>query len=127
MVGPEKIQDFVNAYFEIGLRDYVPTPAKLYWIFHPAAAGAFIAHHVDKRWTYNVPITEPYEKFEDFTEEVLRERIKIGLGTDAYDIQIKSDLPLADDRPGCRCVPPGPRVSRRRLRASLSSDRVASA
>lgn len=90
MVGPEKIQDFVNAYFEIGLRDYVPTPAKLYWIFHPAAPGAFIAHHVDKRWTYNVPVREPYETFEDFTEEVLRQRIQIGLGTDEHDIEIKS-------------------------------------
>ncbi|MEM8608431.1 MAG: FAD-dependent monooxygenase [Myxococcota bacterium] len=90
MIGPECIQDFVNAYFEIGLRDYVPTPAKLYWIFHPAAVGAFIAHHVDRRWTYNVPITPPYESREDFTDEVLRERIQTALGTDEYDIDIKS-------------------------------------
>lgn len=90
MIGPDRLQDFVNAYFELGLRDYVHTPAKLYWILHPAAAGAFIAHHVDKRWTYNVPITAPYEKPEDFTEDVLKKRIEIALGTDRYDIQIKS-------------------------------------
>ncbi|MGB5813104.1 MAG: FAD-dependent monooxygenase [Polyangiales bacterium] len=90
MIGPDRIQDFVNAYFEIGLRDYVPTPAKLYWILHPAAAGAFIAHHVDRRWTYNIPISAPYESPEDFTEEVIRERIQIALGTDQFDIEIKS-------------------------------------
>ena len=90
MIGPDRIQDFVNAYFEIGLRDYVPTPAKLYWILHPAAPGAFIAHHVDRRWTYNVPISPPYESPEDFTEEVLRERIQIALGTDELEIDIKS-------------------------------------
>ncbi|MEM7436781.1 MAG: FAD-dependent monooxygenase [Myxococcota bacterium] len=90
MIGPDRIQDFVNAYFEIGLRDYVPTPAKLYWILHPAAVGAFIAHHVDRRWTYNVPIAPPYESREDFTDEVLRERIQTALGTDRYDIDIKS-------------------------------------
>lgn len=90
MVGPDCLQDFVNAYFEIGLRDYVQTPAKLYWIFHPAAVGAFIAHHVDRRWTYNVPITPPYESREDFSDEVLRERIQTALGTDRYDIDIKS-------------------------------------
>lgn len=90
MVGPDRIQDFVNAYFEIGLRDYVHAPAKLYWILHPAAVGAFIAHHVDKRWTYNVPITPPYEQPEDFTQEVLKKRIQTALGTDQHDIEIKS-------------------------------------
>jgi 2,4-dichlorophenol 6-monooxygenase len=90
MVGPDRLQDFVNAYFEIGLRDYVHTPAKLYWIFHPAAVGAFIAHHVDKRWTYNMPVTPPYEKREDFTAEVLKKRIETALGTDEYEIEIKS-------------------------------------
>jgi len=90
MRGPDRIQDFVNAYFEIGLRDYVHTPAKLYWILHPEAVGAFIAHHVDKRWTYNVPITPPYEKPEDFTPEVLKERIQVALGTDDLDIHVKS-------------------------------------
>lgn len=90
MIGPDRLQDFVNAYFEIGLRDYVHTPAKLYWILHPAAVGAFIAHHVDKRWTYNVPITPPYEQREDFTAEVLKKRIETALGTNRYDIQIKS-------------------------------------
>ncbi len=90
MIGPDRLQDFVNAYFEIGLRDYVHTPAKLYWILHPAAVGAFIAHHVDKRWTYNVPITPPYEQPEDFTAEVLEKRIQTALGTDQYPIHIQS-------------------------------------
>ncbi len=92
MIGPDRLQDFVNAYFEIGLRDYVHTPAKLYWILHPAAVGAFIAHHVDKRWTYNVPITPPYEKREDFTADVLKKRIQIALGTDRHDM--RSNLSL---------------------------------
>jgi len=89
MIGPEKIEDFVNVYFEENLRDFVETPAKLYWIFHPEGYGAFIAHHVDKRWTYNFPIVSPYERREDFTEEVLKKRIKKALGADR-DIQIKS-------------------------------------
>ena len=89
MIGPDKLEDFVNVYFENSLRDYVETPAKLYWILHPEAYGAFIAHHVDKRWTYQVPIASPYERREDFTEEVLKKRIHKALGSER-DIQIKS-------------------------------------
>ncbi len=89
MEGPEKLQDFINVYFEHGLRDLVETPAKLYWILHPAAPGAFIAHHLDKRWTYNMPLATPWEQREDYTEEVLRERICTALGFDP-GIEIKS-------------------------------------
>ena len=82
MDGPEKLQDFVNAYFELDLSQRVSTPAKLYWILHPAAAGTLIAHHVERRWVYHVPIYAPYESSEDYTEEVFIERIKKAIGTD---------------------------------------------
>ena len=90
MDGPESLQDVINAYFELGLRDHVARPAKLYWILEPSCAGAFIAHHIDRRWVYNVPIATPWEQPEDFTEEILTERIRRALGTDAFDIRIKS-------------------------------------
>lgn len=90
MVGPDMIQDFVNAYFELDLRDRVKTPAKLYWILHPEAAGTLIAHHIEKRWVYHVPIYSPYERAEDYTEEIFRKRINIALGSTDEDIRIES-------------------------------------
>ncbi len=90
MDGPESLQDVVNAYFELGLRDHVARPAKLYWILEPSCAGAFIAHHIDRRWVYNVPIATPWERPEDFTDEVLATRIRRALGSEAFDIRIKS-------------------------------------
>ena len=79
MIGPEKIQDFKNAYFELNLRDHIERPAKLYWIFEPAAIGTFIAHHIEKRWVYNVPIYEPWESPDDYTDEILAGRAGMGL------------------------------------------------
>jgi 2,4-dichlorophenol 6-monooxygenase len=90
MDGPEKIQDFVNAYFELNLREHVKTPAKLYWILHPEAVGSLIAHHIERRWVYHVPIYAPYERVEDYTEEVFRARIAKALGILDESIQIES-------------------------------------
>ena len=90
MIGPEKIQDFKNAYFELNLRDHIERPAKLYWIFEPAAVGTFIAHHIEKRWVYNVPIYGPWESPEDYTDEILAERIKCALSLKDGDVEIKS-------------------------------------
>ena len=87
MDGPEKLQDFVNAYFELDLSEFVATPAKLYWVVHPEAAGTLIAHHVEKRWVYHVPVYPPYERPEDYTEEVFAERIKKAVG-------VKHGLPI---------------------------------
>ena len=89
MKGPDKLQDFINVYFEHNLRPDVETPAKLYWILHPAAPGAFIAHHIEKRWTYNLPLATPWETRDDYSEEVLRERIITALGFDP-GLEIKS-------------------------------------
>jgi len=90
MDGPEKIQDFVNAYFELNLREHVKTPAKLYWILHPEAVGSLIAHHIERRWVYHVPIYAPYERAKDYTEEVFRARIAKALGITDESIQIES-------------------------------------
>lgn len=90
MKGPGFIGSFVNAYFEKDLRKYIYKPAKLYWIVNPSAPGVFIAHHIDKRWVYNFPIYEPWEKIEDINEELLEQRIKDALGIEDLDIKIKS-------------------------------------
>ena len=91
MGGPEKLQDFVNAYFEADLSGCVTVPAKLYWILHPEAAGTLIAHHDQKRWVYHVPIYEPYEQAADYTEDVFVERIRKAIGAnDDVPIRIRS-------------------------------------
>lgn len=87
MIGPEKMQDFANAYFTNDLTPYLKTKAKLYWIFNPEAVGVFIAHHPEKRWVYHVPVESPYEKMEDFTEEYFSNRIKKALG-------LEQDIPI---------------------------------
>src|SRR5210317_855922 len=71
MSGHGLIGTFVNAYFEKNLRAFIQKPAKLYWILNPAAAGVFIAHHIDKRWVYNFPIYEPWDDKEEITDEYL--------------------------------------------------------
>lgn len=90
MIGAEKINDFISVYFELNLRDYVKKPAKLYWIMNPEAPGTFIAHHIEKRWVYHFPIFTPSEKKEQFTEEILKDRILKALGNPDIPLEIKS-------------------------------------
>jgi len=91
MRGPEKLRDFVNAYFEADLRDVIRTRGKLYFIFSPKAPGSvFIAHHVEKRWVFHTPVETPHEKIEEYTAEVMLKKIKAALGRDDVDIQIRS-------------------------------------
>ena len=89
-IGPDKVDDFVSAYFENNLRDHVHTPAKLFWIFNPDAVGTFIAHHIEKRWVYMLPVYLDYEKKETFTKAYLENRIKKALGDESIDIDVKS-------------------------------------
>lgn len=88
--GPEKIQDFVSAYFEKDLRSHFKTPAKLYWVLNPKAGGTFIAHHIEKRWVYMLPIYLDYEAKEQFTNAFFEDRIKKSLGNESISIDIKS-------------------------------------
>ncbi|MEO1258412.1 MAG: FAD-dependent monooxygenase [Bacteroidota bacterium] len=88
--GPDKINDFVSAYFENNLRDHVRTPAKLFWILNPEAAGTFIAHHIEKRWVYMFPIYLAYEKKSFFTKGFLEKRIKKAFGNESLNIDVKS-------------------------------------
>jgi 2,4-dichlorophenol 6-monooxygenase len=90
MKGAEKLDDFISVYFELNLKKFVKTAAKLYWIMNPAVPGTFIAHHIEKRWVYHFPIQTPYEKKEDFTEEILSKRILTALGDDSIPLKIKS-------------------------------------
>ncbi len=90
MDGPAEIQTFVNAYFQLNLRDHVKTPAKLYWILHPEYAGTLVAHHIEKRWVYAVPIFKPWEQPEQYTEDRMRDRIQGALGFEVPDLQITS-------------------------------------
>ena len=93
MDGPPRLQDFVSAYFELNLREHVQTPAKLYWIFHPDAAGTLIAHHVERRWVYHLPIHPPHERPEDFSEAVIVDRIRKAVGDPSLDLRIQSISP----------------------------------
>ncbi|MEM1321838.1 MAG: FAD-dependent monooxygenase [Bacteroidota bacterium] len=90
MEGPDNIQDFASAYFETNLRDHVITPAKLYWIFNPLAPGIFIAHHIEKRWVYMLPIYLPHQQKEQFTKSFFEQRIKAALGNSDLAIKVKS-------------------------------------
>ena len=90
MQGPEKIQDFANAYFTDDLRSRLKTKAKLFFVLKPDAAGTFIAHHAGRRWVYHVPVMTPHEKIEDYTEEVFRERIARALGDADFKPHIES-------------------------------------
>lgn len=90
MAGPEKIQDFANAYFSDDLQNRLKTRAKLYFIFRPDAAGTLIAHHAGRRWVYHVPVMTPHEKIEDFTEAVFQKRIAAALGDPDFIPQIES-------------------------------------
>lgn len=90
MLGEDKINDFISVYFEHNLRDYLIKPAKLFWIMNPAAPGTFIAHHIERRWVYHFPIYTPYEKKEQFTEPILKQRILTALGDETIPIEISS-------------------------------------
>ncbi len=65
MDGPDRLQDFVNAYFTNDLSEILPAPAKLWFILRPDAAGVLIAHHSQRRWVYHVA-TAPGERIEDY-------------------------------------------------------------
>lgn len=91
MKGPDKLLDVVNAYFQADLRRVVRTRGKLYFIFSPKAPGSvFIAHHVEKRWVFHLPVATPHEKIEEYTPEVMQKKIKAALGRDDVDIEITS-------------------------------------
>ncbi|WP_437591988.1 FAD-dependent monooxygenase [Sorangium sp. So ce1000] len=91
MKGPDKLLDVVNAYFQADLRRVVRTRGKLYFIFSPKAPGSvFIAHHVEKRWVFHLPVATPHERVEDYTPEVMQKKIKAALGRDDVDVQITS-------------------------------------
>lgn len=91
MRGPDKLLDVVNAYFQADLSQVIRTRGKLYFIFSPKAPGSvLIAHHVEKRWVFHLPIATPHEQVEDFTPEVMVKKIKAVLGREDIDIQISS-------------------------------------
>lgn len=91
MVGPDKLLDVVNAYFQADLRHVVRTRGKLYFLFTPKVPGSvLIAHHVERRWVFHLPIATPTEKVEDYTPEVMQRKIKAALGREDVDIQITS-------------------------------------
>lgn len=91
MAGPEKLLDVVNAYFQADLSHIVRTRGKLYFIFSPKApAAVFMAHHIEKRWVFHLPIATPAEKIEDYTPEIMVAKIKAALGRDDVDIRIAS-------------------------------------
>jgi len=93
MIGPEKLRDFVSAYFEADLSAVVKTRGKLYFTFTPEAPGVFVAHHVEKRWVFHSVVATPHEKIADVTEHVMRARILAALGDPTIPIAIRSISP----------------------------------
>lgn len=91
MQGPDKLLDVVNASFQADLSRIVRTRGKLYFIFSPRAPGSvFIAHRIEKRWVFHLPVTTPHEKVEDYTPDVMVKKIKAALGRDDVDLEITS-------------------------------------
>ena len=90
MDGPTEIQQFVNAFFRCDLASRLRTRAKLFWILDPEFAGVFVAHHVERRWVYAIPIRTPWERAEDFTPEVMRARIEGALGFPVPGLRVES-------------------------------------
>jgi 2,4-dichlorophenol 6-monooxygenase len=90
MVGPEKLRDFVNAYFEVDLSDVVKTRGKLYFSFKSEAMGAaFIAHRVDARWVLNVAMV-PGRTAEDCTDDYLVDLAHALIGRDDVPLSVTS-------------------------------------
>ena len=89
MEGPARLLDFVSAYLELDLSDYVTTRAKLYWLFEPAAPGTLIAHHVERRWVYHFPLFE-HEQIESYTPAVIAARLSVALERSVEAEAIKS-------------------------------------
>ncbi|MEM6928809.1 MAG: FAD-dependent monooxygenase [Myxococcota bacterium] len=81
MDGPDELERFVSCAFDADLSDVVTTRGKLYWILHPGAAGTLIAHHIERRWVYHVPM-EPGARLEDHDEAYFRDRLRVALGAD---------------------------------------------
>ena len=89
MDGPEELQRVVSCAFDADLSNLVTTRGKLYWIFHPGAAGTLIAHHVDRRWVYHVPIDNSMP-IGDYDEAYFLKRLRIALGGELPPLQIRS-------------------------------------
>ncbi|MEO0599886.1 MAG: FAD-dependent monooxygenase [Myxococcota bacterium] len=81
MEGPDELERFVSCAFDADLSDVVTTRGKLYWLLHPGAAGTLIAHHIERRWVYHVPM-EPGARLADHDEAYFRDRLRVGLGAD---------------------------------------------
>lgn len=90
MDGPAEIQQFVNAFFRADLSPWLRTRAKLYWIIDPLCVGVFVAHHVERRWVYAVPLRSPWEQPGDFTAGAMRERIRDALGFEVPGLEVES-------------------------------------
>jgi 2,4-dichlorophenol 6-monooxygenase len=93
MIGPERLREFVSAYFEADLAGRVTTRGKLYFTFTPAAPGVLVAHHVERRWVFHSVVAAPHERAADVDAEVMRARILAALGEPAIDLRILSVSP----------------------------------
>lgn len=88
MDGPPELQRFVSCAFDADLSDRVPTRGKLYWILHPSAAGTLIAHHVERRWVYHVPI-DSHADVSTYDEAFFVKQLNTALGGPA-EITVRS-------------------------------------
>lgn len=89
MDGPEELQRFVSCAFDADLSSLVRTRGKLYWILHPGAAGTLIAHHIERRWVFHVPL-EAGVRLEDCDAAFFEARIRVALGGSQVPLAIRS-------------------------------------
>lgn len=90
MVGPDALEEFVNAYVEEDISGEVASRAKLYFTIDPRCPGSFVAHHLERRWVYHAPVYRPEDRAADFDAAEMKRRIEHALGRSTSSLQIRS-------------------------------------
>ncbi len=79
MVGPDALQDMVNAYFEGDATPILPVRAKLYWCCDPRAPGTLVAHDCAARWVMHTPLA-PGETVADYPPARFERLLRLAMG-----------------------------------------------
>ncbi len=81
MQGPPRIQSFLMIHFGANLREMVrDRPGVLHFVMDPEAAGAFIAHDIDREWVYMHEFDPDQESEEDYDDERCRRLVLRAIG-----------------------------------------------
>ncbi len=83
MQGPQRIQSFLMIHFGASLREMVRDRlGVLHFVMDPEAAGAFIAHDVDREWVYMHEFDPDRESEEDYDDDRCRQLVLRAIGQD---------------------------------------------